>query len=92
MAREFTASEPGTFTQFVPRPAPRELVCTCKNQPVFSAGQFSVSVLPLTVLVSVGGVAAITLATVIWPGDGLSIFQVTNWPDEMVVTLLNVPL
>ena len=35
----FVASEPETFTQFVPSPSSSELVCICNHQPVWSAGQ-----------------------------------------------------
>src|SRR5512140_1044786 len=35
----FVWSEPGTLTQFVPRPTARPFVCACSCQPVWSAGQ-----------------------------------------------------
>src|SRR5580700_10511873 len=53
-----TEVEPGTVTHAAGlgfKPLPSELVCTSKRQPVWSAGQESVSMLPLTLAVTLVG-------------------------------------
>src|ERR1017187_9507529 len=47
----FVASAAVSVTQLVPRPAVSELVCACKCQPVWSAGQLICNVLLLAVSV-----------------------------------------
>lgn len=41
----------GQVNQFVPNPAPAELVCTSKRQPRWFAGQLKIRLPPLTLLV-----------------------------------------
>ena len=55
MVTLLTRPEPATLDQLVLRPTFEELVCTCKVQPVWSAGHCKTSVPPLTVAVILVG-------------------------------------
>src|SRR5712671_4106736 len=58
---------PVTSTQLVNRPKSKLFVCDWRIQPRWSAGQVSMSVLPLTVAVMLVGFVAIPLITLIVP-------------------------
>jgi len=69
----------GMLTQLVPIPELRELVCACNHQPVWSAGQDKVSVLPLTV--------AMMLVGMVLTGGTTSKLPEPAMNDELVVLL-----
>ncbi len=89
------AVEPGTSTQFVPSPTSRELVWTCKVQPVWSCGQESVNVPPLTLVkMFVGfGLTVTTATTAMVPSTASRLVQYKPVPGNAgSVTVLNAPL
>ena len=59
----FVAVEPVTGNQVVPRPVVRELVCACKVQPRWLAGQARVRFAPVTVQMRFVGVGETALFT-----------------------------
>src|SRR5882724_7750121 len=71
-----TKVDPATSTQLLPRPEPRELVCTCKRQPVWSTGQPRVNWLPLTTAV-IGAGVELTAVTRRVPSAGR--WLVSHW-------------
>ena len=82
---------PGTSIQLSEMPMLRLLVCNCKTQPRYSAGQFNEMAPPETLFVKVGGDSGATVATDTVPSTArFDVFQVTNCPG-VCDTMLNAP-
>src|SRR5687767_6377596 len=83
------AMELGTLNQLVLRPTEMELVCTWRRQPMWSAGQETVSRLPERALAIVTG-AVLTTRSV--PSvTRVLVFQARPWPGVAGVSAAKAP-